>query len=133
MTKQSGWMRGGLALSVVPLALAGATAGRAGPPGDAAKGRQVFARCAICHSMTPGKTMIGPSLAGIVGRKTATLSGFAYSPAMKAYGGSWDAARLDAFVTQPMKAVPGTRMAFAGLSNPAERADLIAYLAQGKP
>ncbi|WP_066701230.1 c-type cytochrome [Sphingobium amiense] len=96
--------------------------------GDAAHGKMVFARCAACHSMTPGKKMVGPSLAGIIGRKAGTVEGFTYSPAMKAYGRNWDVKAMDAFLASPKTAIPGTRMIFAGLPNAADRADLIAYL-----
>lgn len=96
--------------------------------GDATHGKIVFARCAACHSMEPGKKMIGPSLAGVFGRKAGSLGGYAFSPAMKKYDKVWDRKAMDAFLTAPTKTVPGTRMVFPGLSNPADRADLLAYL-----
>lgn len=96
--------------------------------GDPVKGKTVFARCSVCHTTAAGKNLMGPSLAGIVGRKSATVAGFTYSAALKKYGKSWDAATLDAFLTAPMKAVPGTRMVFAGIPKAEDRADLIAYL-----
>jgi len=115
------------------LALAGlvtstAWAGAPAPAGDPVKGKTVFLRCAICHDVAPGATKIGPSLAGLFGRKAGTVPGFAYSPAMKAAKITWTAATLDSYVTSPAKLVPGNRMAFAGLTNPADRANLIAYL-----
>lgn len=96
--------------------------------GDPVKGKTVFARCSVCHTTVPGKNLMGPSLAGIVGRKSATVAGFTYSAAMQKYGKNWDAATLDAFLSAPMKAVPGTRMVFAGIPKADERANLIAYL-----
>ena len=96
--------------------------------GDAAKGRTVFARCMACHSVDPGVNRLGPSLAGIAGRTSGTVPGFAYSPAMKSAKIRWDAKSLDAFLTKPAAKVPGTKMIFAGLPNPADRANLIAYL-----
>ena len=96
--------------------------------GDAAKGKTLFARCAVCHSVEAGKTMIGPSLNKVIGRKAGTLAGFAYSPAMKKYAKTWNPQTLDTYITAPMKAVPGTKMVFAGIANPKDRADLIAYL-----
>lgn len=96
--------------------------------GDPVKGKTVFARCSVCHTTAPGKNLMGPSLAGVVGRKSATMAGFTYSAAMQKYGKSWDAATLDAFLTAPMKSVPGTRMVFAGIPKAQDRADLIAYL-----
>lgn len=87
-----------------------------------------FAACAGCHSVEPGMNAIGPSLAGVVGRKAGSLAGFEYSPAMKAYGKVWDEATLDTFLTSPMTTVPGTRMSYMGQSDPAARKALIDYL-----
>ena len=111
------------------LAIAGPAAAQAG---DAAKGKVTFARCGICHSMTAGENKLGPSLAGVIGRKSGTLPGFAYSPAMKAKAIVWDAKSLDTYLTKPATMVPGTKMIFAGLPNPADRANVIAYLKAGK-
>lgn len=119
----------GLMISVAALAAVGAvatTASAAGP--DADHGKTVFARCAACHDLNTGKTLLGPSLKGIVGRKAGSVAGFAYSPAMKAKAVTWNQATLDGFLTAPMKYVPGTRMPFAGIPVAQDRADLIAYL-----
>ena len=95
----------------------------------AAMGEQVFRRCVACHTIDAGGgNGIGPNLHGIVGRPVASHAGFSYSGAMKAKGGVWDAAALDAFVAEPMKALPGTRMAFAGVIDPADRKALFLYL-----
>lgn len=97
--------------------------------GDPAKGRTVFARCAACHAVTPGTKRLGPSLAGIVGRKAGTVAGYTYSPAMSGSKVVWNARALDSFLARPASAtVPGTKMSFTGISNPADRANLIAYL-----
>lgn len=96
--------------------------------GDAAKGKIVFARCALCHDVKPGPKKMGPNLAGLIGRTSGTTPGFAYSPAMQAAKVKWDAKSLDAFLTKPTAFVPGNRMAFAGIANAADRANLIAYL-----
>jgi cytochrome c len=96
--------------------------------GDAAKGKAVFARCALCHDVKPGPKKMGPNLSGLFGRTSGTLAGFAYSPAMQKAKIRWDAKTLDAFLTKPSMLVPGNRMAFAGISNAADRANLIAYL-----
>ncbi|MBN8829258.1 MAG: cytochrome c family protein [Sphingomonadales bacterium] len=96
--------------------------------GDAANGAKLFAQCKICHAVEPGKNGLGPSLHGVVGRKAATLAGFSYSPAMKASGLTWSDAELNDYLRAPMKAVPGTKMAFAGIANDKNRADVIAYL-----
>lgn len=87
-----------------------------------------FAQCAACHSVDPGRNGIGPSLAGIAGRKAASLPGFNYSNALKNSGLTWDAANLDRWLTSPQRAVPGTRMPFTGISNPARRKEVVDYL-----
>ena len=106
-------------LLVSPAAFAG---------GDAAAGKTVFAKCAICHSTKPGKTMIGPSLFGVVGRRSASVDGYSYSDAMKKADKTWDEATLDAYLTDPKAMVAGTKMVFAGLPKPEDRANVIAYL-----
>lgn len=95
----------------------------------AAMGEQVFKRCVACHTIDRGGANgIGPNLHGIVGRAVAAHPGFSYSGAMKAKGGAWDEAALDAYLAEPMKTVPGTRMAFAGVIDAADRKALILYL-----
>jgi len=95
----------------------------------AAMGEQVFKRCVACHTIEKGGANgIGPNLYAVVGRTVASHPGFSYSGAMKAKGGSWDEAALDAYIAEPMKNVPGTRMAFAGVIDPADRQALILYL-----
>lgn len=98
-------------------------------PAAAAGGRPAsFAQCVACHAVEPGKNGIGPSLAGVAGSAAGAVAGFAYSSALKTSGLTWDDATLDAWLTAPMKKVPGTRMAYAGMADPAKRAELIAYL-----
>jgi cytochrome c2 len=98
--------------------------------GNAANGAVVFNRCAICHNNTKAAgNKIGPDLFGVVGRKAGTYPGFSYSPAMKSTGFVWTPAKLDAYIASPPIVVPGNKMAFAGISNAGQRADLIAYLA----
>ena len=87
-----------------------------------------FAPCMSCHAVTPGQNGIGPSLAGVFGRKAGMAPGFVYSEAMKDSGKTWDEASLDAFLTSPMGAVPGTRMTYMGQSDPAKRKAVIEYL-----
>jgi cytochrome c len=114
---------------ILPLvaALWGPTAGNA-QTGDVVKGKAVFMRCSICHSMAPGVKKLGPSLAGIMGRKAGSLPGFNYSPALKASGIVWTPKTLDAFLAKPQALVKGNKMAFPGLPAPADRANVIAYM-----
>jgi cytochrome c len=92
-------------------------------------GAVVFNRCAICHdNHKNGITKIGPNLFGVVGRTAGASPGFSYSSAMKSAGFAWSDAKLDAYITSPQQVVPGNKMAFAGISNAGQRADLIAYL-----
>jgi cytochrome c len=95
--------------------------------GDAAKGEHEFAKCAVCHAkgMANG---IGPGLAGVIGRRAGSVPGFGYSQALKNSNIVWDEKSLDAFITAPQTAVPGTTMPFPGLMDAGERNDLIAYL-----
>lgn len=95
----------------------------------AAMGEQVFRRCVACHTVEKGGSNgIGPNLHGVVGRAVAANPGFSYSGAMKAKGGVWTDAALDTYLKAPMKDVPGTRMAFAGVIDDADRKALILYL-----
>ncbi len=87
-----------------------------------------FAMCATCHQVDPGKNSVGPSLAGVFGAKAGHAEGYAYSPAMKGSGLTWDEATLDKYLTAPMQVVPGTKMTFAGLKDEAQRKEVIAYL-----
>jgi cytochrome c len=100
--------------------------------GDAAAGKSVFSKCAICHSTQPGKTVMGPSLFGIVGRHSASVEGYPYSDAMKKADKTWDEATLDTYLTDPKAMVAGTKMTFPGLPKAEDRANLIAYLAKIK-
>jgi cytochrome c len=103
--------------------------------GDPARGEAVFQKCYACHSVVPGETGLpGPNLAGVVGRSVASEPGFGYSPALVALAGQggriWTEAALDAFLREPEEVAPGTAMTFVGLSDAAERADVIAFLKQ---
>jgi cytochrome c len=96
---------------------------------DSSAGEAVFkAQCAICHSPVQGKNMIGPSLFGVVGRKSGSVEGFHYSAANKAADITWTPEVLDKYLTAPREVVPGTIMTYAGLKDDAKRADLIAWL-----
>jgi cytochrome c len=113
-----------LLIALVPLAGCGES-----PPDPQA----AVAACTSCHSLKPGEpSRAGPNLAGVLGRKAGALPGFAYSPAMKASGVVWDRDTLDRFLARPNDVVPGNRMSFAGVSQPAKRAAIIEYLAAPK-
>jgi nitrite reductase (NO-forming) len=99
--------------------------------GDASAGRLVFRKCQACHSIEPGKNMLGPSLAGVIGRKAGTEAGYNYSPAMKSADIVWNPQTLDQYLSDPAKVVPGNKMPFPGLKTDHDRADVIAYLAGG--
>jgi len=96
---------------------------------DPEAGQSVFrSQCAICHSSQAGRNMIGPSLAGVVGRKTGSIAGYAYSVANQNANLTWTPATLDKYLESPRSVIPGTKMSYGGLRDPAKRADLIAYL-----
>lgn len=97
--------------------------------GDAAAGQAVFARCQACHRQN-GANGVGPHLDGVVGRPAAAVADFSYSGALRAMEGApWTPERLDGFLANPRGFAPGTKMAFAGVANAQDRADIIAYLA----
>lgn len=105
------------------------TAGPAMAQGDAEKGKVVFGQCSICHKIDKaGSKGIGPNLYGVVGRPAGSIEGFAYSSALAKSKQPWTRQKLDEFLTSPARAVPGTRMPFAGLQSPTDRQNVIAYL-----
>jgi cytochrome c len=95
---------------------------------NAERGRQLFNQCSACHTVQAPSGADGPALAGVVGRASASLADFRYSRPMGRANLTWDEATLDRYLASPQEVVPGTRMAFAGLAQAADRADLIAYL-----
>lgn len=106
---------------------AGAT-GYAAYTGDAAKGKRVFAQCMTCHAVQEGRNNVGPSLYQIVGRESGTIPGFKYSAANQNSDVVWTEENLFEYLENPQAYIPGTIMAFPGLRNPQDRADVIAYL-----
>lgn len=120
-----------LSIAAAALAAAGALAATSAFAAPPAAGAQVFARsCAMCHTTNVGgANKLGPNLAGISGRKAGSIPGFRYSPAMAKAGVTWNPKTLDTFLTKPSGMVPGNRMGFAGIKDPAQRAALVAYLA----
>ncbi len=106
-----------------------ASAGGPAQAGDAVKGKTVFQRCAICHNaQKDGGNGLGPNLFGIVGRKAGTAPGFSYSAAMTVRASPGRRTSSPAYVTHPAAVVPGNRMAFAGIGNPAQVSDVVRYL-----
>jgi cytochrome c len=94
--------------------------------GDPEHGAQIYQRCLACHSLEHNRS--GPRHCGLFGRRAGTLPGYTYSQAMKKYGVIWNEQSLNTYLENPLKIVPGTKMAYAGVKDPQERADLIAYL-----
>lgn len=116
------------AVAPAPAATQTQTAASAGP--DAAAGEKVFAKCKACHSIDDKmKNGTGPALWGVMNRAVGTVEGFKFSDAMKGHGGNWDVATLDAYLENPKTNMPGNKMSFAGLKSPADRTNLIAFLA----
>ena len=92
-------------------------------------GAKIFKKCATCHNADKGGgNKTGPNLFAVSGRKRASIAGFKYSDAMLKKGGSWTHSDLNLFLTKPKDFVPGTKMGFAGLKKPQDRADVILYL-----
>ena len=96
---------------------------------DAGRGKAMFEQCAACHSLESDHNETGPYLKNIIGRKSASIDDFIYSPAMRRANVTWTPDQLDAFLKDP-QAPPfrGNRMPFAGIPDAQARADLIAYL-----
>jgi cytochrome c len=96
---------------------------------DVAKGEAVFKKCAACHNADPGgANALGPALFGTMGKPLAHHPAFAYSDALKGVGGTWDWENMSHWLSNPKKFAPGTKMTFAGLSNPQDRADIMLFL-----
>lgn len=97
--------------------------------GNLANGRAVFARCRACHTITEGgPNMTGPNLYGVFGRQAGTHEKYSYSAAVKAAGFTWDANHLDHWLENPQTFLNGTKMSFAGIADPTDRRDVIAFL-----
>ncbi len=117
-------------ITLASMILAAAMLASAGAPRaeDAVDGAVVFRKCIACHSIDPGVTKLGPSLSDVFGRKAGAVPGFRYTSAMVQSGITWDATALDKYLVHPSDMVPGTRMTFGGLSQPADRAAVIEFL-----
>lgn len=113
-------------LAFASVALASSAAAGADPT----HGKAVFAQqCSTCHSDSRARpTVLGPPLYGVVGRKAGSIAGYPYSPAMRSAGFAWTEDRLRAYLPAPRDYLPGVKMSYVGLKNPAQLNDLIAYL-----
>lgn len=102
---------------------------------DAGIGERKFGQCTACHRINPGAPDLGgPNLYGVYGKPMGQNSQrFSYTAALRNAGGEWDAATLDAWIADPRAVVPGTNMQFAGIADPLDRADIIAYLQSRVP
>lgn len=126
---------GDLRVRLVGAFIASAVAGVAAQPAAAAPLPKppAFAVCGVCHKVADGeKSGIGPNLWGVSGRKAGTLAGFTYSPAMKASNITWTRDKIAAFVTDPKKMVPGTKMIYVGQKDPKVAAAIADYVASLK-
>ena len=116
-------------IAAVSLLALGLLSSQAFADGDATKGKAVFARCAVCHNVEKdGGNGVGPNLFGVAGRKSASIEGFNYSGAMKAANLTWTDENLAKYIAGPAKVVPGNKMAFGGIAQKSQIADVIAYL-----
>jgi cytochrome c len=98
---------------------------------DAASGEKIFVQCKVCHQVGENaKNAIGPVLNGLFGRKAGMIEGYSYSPANKNSGITWDEATFREYIKDPRTKIPGTKMAFAGLKDPKQIDDIVAYLKQ---
>ena len=97
--------------------------------GDLANGQRKFALCRSCHTVAEGgPALTGPNLYGVFGRQAGASADYAYSTALTSAGFVWDGEHLDKWLADPRGFLPGTKMSFAGLKDPKDRIDLIAYL-----
>ena len=109
-------------------AAAGATMDFASMTTDVAAGEKVFALCRSCHVLDEGVNRVGPSLYNIVGRASGSVPGFSYSDANKNSGVTWTTDVLFEYLADPKGFMPGTKMAFPGIKDAQDRANLVAYL-----
>lgn len=110
-------------------AMVAGSSGIAAAQDKAKQGETIFKRtCGACHTVEPGKNRIGPSLAGVVGRKAGTVGGFKYSDPMAKSGITWNEESLNKYLNDPKGFVPGNKMAFTGLKKEQERDAVIDYL-----
>ena len=119
-------------MKITPLALMALLAGTLPVAAqDVAAGEKSFAKCRACHQIgETAKNGVGPVLNGLIGRAAGSVEGYNYSPANKNSGLTWDEATFSEYIASPATKIKGTKMAFAGIKDPAEVANLVAYLKQ---
>ena len=139
MAKDHGHAKPGYVLPVAKAVAGGGTAAPAGfsfakiaellPKANADAGEDTFKKCAACHTNAKGgENKVGPNLWNIVGRPVGQVAGFAYSDAVKGKGGNWTWENLAGYLNDPRGYMPGNKMAFAGLPDPADLSEMLAYL-----
>ena len=121
-------MRREAVIYMTVLALAVVNATPAWSDDATARGETIYKQCAACHSLKADVTLVGPSLHDLFGRKAASIDSFTYSDAFYGADFVWDEDHLATFVTNPRGMIPGTKMQTVGIKDPAQIADLIAYL-----
>ncbi len=99
---------------------------------DVERGKKLYNKCRACHSLTPKTHLMGPSLAGIYGRKIGAAEVYNYSSAMKNTNKIWNSETLHAFLKNPMQYIPGNAMPFGGIKADADRNNLICFLKNAK-
>jgi cytochrome c len=120
------WLAASILAGLAAAVASGEALTRSPAVDDAARGGEIYERCAACHSLDRNRT--GPKHCGLLGRRAGSLPDFEYSPAMRASGIVWSEPTLDRFLAAPTAVVPGTYMGYAGIDDARERTDLIAYL-----
>lgn len=100
----------------------------AAPAGDLKRGEKLFEECRACHAVERGVHGVGPSLNGVFGRAAGAVEEFRYSPALRRSGIVWNVQTMDAYISDPQKAVPANRMPYAGMPEAKDRDDLMEYL-----
>jgi cytochrome c len=124
----------GIPLALISVLSLVVSARVASADGDAAAGEVAFKVCRTCHQIgESARNFVGPELNGVVGRKAGTVPGYNYSDANKNSGITWDEATLTKYLHSPREVVPGTKMAFPGLTRDSDIANVIAYLRQFAP
>lgn len=122
----TGSLRAAAALAAAVFLAAAPTSAETAAAGDPARGQTLYGRCLACHALE--RDRVGPRHCGLFGRRAGTVPGFAYSKAMRNAGIVWSEESLDRFLADPLAAVPGTTMGYAGVKDAGERRDLIAWL-----